>query len=121
MSTIRGYEAQDISADTGEVTVITMGGTLPLPGTYENIITLRMRMKTNFPEYPYLGGQMLATVRWNDGNADQEWNMGLSTYADNYAELPQEIWADASRDVTIQVQPLIGGGSVDVLLDYVEL
>lgn len=121
MTTTRGYIGTDVSADTGEVTVITMGAPLPAVGTYENIVTLRMRMKTNTPEDPYLGGQALATVRWHDGNAVQEWNMGLSTYADNYAELPQEIWADASRDVTIQVQPYIGGGSVDVLLDYVEL
>jgi hypothetical protein len=121
MSTIRGYVGTDISADTGEVEVIPAPVNIYALGVAENIVTLRMRMRTNVPQDPYLGGQMLATVRWNDGNAVQEWNMGLSTYADNYAELPQEIWADMFRAVTIQVQPLVAGGSVDVLLDYVEL
>lgn len=122
MSTIRGYDVQNISADTGEVTVIPAATNIYSLGVIENIITMRMRLRTNVPEDPYLGGQMLATVRWNDGNAVQEWNMAIGTYADNYAELPQEIWADMFREVTIQVTPYVPGtGSVDVLLDYVEL
>ncbi len=124
MSTIRGYNQLDVSADTGEVVVIPgqldQGNHLPV-GFSENVVTLRMRLKTHTPQDPYVGAQMLATVRWHDGNVVQEWNLALATYADNYTEQGLEIWLDGSRDLTIQVQPLSAGGSVDVLLDYVEL
>jgi hypothetical protein len=121
MSTIRGYVGTNISADTGEVVVIAsplVGGFHLAPGTQEDIVTMRMRMKTNTA---FAGGNMLATVRWNDGNADQQWDVSLTTDPGNYGESGLEIWMDGSRDLTIQVLPLVAGGSVDVLLDYVEL
>ncbi len=121
MSTVRGYNQTDISADTGEVVVIASplsGGFHLPPGTQEDIVTLRMRLKTNGV---FVGGAMLATVRWNDGNADQQWDVSITTDAGNYGESGLEIWMDGSRDLTIQVTPLVAGGSIDVLLDYVEL
>lgn len=122
MSTIRGYVSTNISANTGEIVVLAKSVSPAFnPGDHEDIVTLRMRMKTNTPQFPYLGGTMLATVRWHDGNQVQEWNVGCNTSADNYLEAGQEIWMDGSRDLTIQVTPAIAGGSVDVQLDYVEL
>lgn len=124
MSTIRGYVGTDISADTGEVVVIAsalVGGFHLPPGQTEDIVTMRLRVKTHTPEIPYVGGSMLVTVRWNDGNADQQWAVSSGTDVGNYLEVPQEIWMDGSRDLTIQVEPAPAGGSVDVLLDYVEL
>jgi hypothetical protein len=122
MSTIRGYVGTNISADTGEVVVLAKSVSPAFdPGDHEDIVTLRMRMKTNTPQDPYAGGTMLATVRWHDGNQVQEWNVGCNTSDGNYLEAGLEIWMDGSRDLTIQVQPAVAGGSVDVLLDYVEL
>lgn len=122
MSTLRGYVGTDISADTGEVVVIPKSpNPVFLPGEHEDIVTIRVRVKTHTPQNPYAGGSMVATVRWHDGNGVQEWFVGLQTTPDNYAESGVDIWMDGSRDLTIQVQPSVAGGSVDVQLDYVEL
>lgn len=122
MSTLRGYVGTDISADTGEVVVLAKSVNPAFnPGDHEDIVTLRMRMKTNVPEDPYAGGTMVATVRWHDGNQVQEWIVGCNTSDGNYLEAGQEIWMDGSRDLTVQVAPVIGAGSVDVQIDYVEL
>lgn len=124
MSTIRAYAQTDISADTGEVVAIAgqlINSELPDPGFREDIVTLRLRLKVNTPQDPYAGGSMLATVRWHDGNVVQEWNLALPTDVDQYVEQGMDVWMDGSRDLTIQVRPLVSGGSVDVLLDYVEL
>lgn len=59
-------------------------------------------------------GMHLATVRWNDGKGPQEWNIALAPLLDNYAEQPGEIWWDQHTDLTLQVSPLVAGGSVDV-------
>ena len=119
MSTIRGYNVADISADTGEVVVIAKP-TAPshLPGEREDIVTMRMRMKVNVVDP---AGAFTATVRWSDGNQVAQWDVGLATTDGAYLEAGHEAWMDSSRDLTIQVVPLAGTGSVDVLLDYVEL
>lgn len=122
MSTIRGYVGTNLSADTGEVVVLAKPvNPAFLQGQREDVVTLRMRVKVNTPQSPFLGGTMLARVRWDDGNAVQNWDIGLQTDVGNYAENGMDIWMDSSRDLTIQVLPVIAGGSVDVALDYVEL
>lgn len=79
----------------------------------EQIVNLRMRIKTNVVD---LLGLHLVTVRWNDGISDQEWNVSLSTILGNYTETGVQIWADVSRAVTAQIQPLVPGGSIDVII-----
>lgn len=124
MSTIRGYDQQNISADTGEVVVIAApldGGFPPPPGTSENLLLAKIRLRTNTDG----DATFLATVRWHDGNVVQEFNTALAATPGNYSELPitdSGAWLDNSRDLTIQVQPIAGTtGSVDVVLIYKEL
>lgn len=122
MSTVRGYVGTDISADTGEIVVLAKSlNPAFAQGDHEDVVTLRMRVKTHTPQSPFLGGTMLARVRWDDGSVVQNWDIGLLTDVDNYAENGMDIWMDGSRDLTIQVLPVVAGGSVDVQLDYVEL
>ncbi len=104
----RVIDITDVSADTGELGCSGLGWT---PPPDEQVVNLRMRIKTNVPS---LLGLHLVTVRWNDGVADQEWNVSLSNILDGYAEQPMQIWADPSRVVTAQIKPLVAGGSVDV-------
>lgn len=111
----RLYVATNISADTGELGVPGLSGPPPHPaqGTSEQIVNFRLKLKTNTVDAL---GTMLVSVRYNDGDADQAWQVALNTTAGNYAETSQQIWCDASRNVTIQTEPLAGSGSVDVLL-----
>lgn len=124
MSTIRGYNQQNISADTGEVVVIAaplISGFPPAPGTSEQLLHAKVRQKTNTPG----DATFLCTVRWHDGNVVQEFNTALAAFDGNYSELPIAdggAWVDDSRDVTIQVTPIAGTtGSVDTLLIFKEL
>jgi hypothetical protein len=131
MSTIRGYDVQNISADTGEVVVFPaplIGGTPPPPGTGEELLRLGLRNSVHTPEDPYVGGQYLVTLRYHDGKSLREENVAIQTFATdpldpatyNYNETQFNIWWDHSRDLTIQVTPLVPGpGTVNVLLDYV--
>lgn len=127
MTTTRGYDQQNISADTGQVIVETYGVPPPSPGVVETMVALRLRNTVNTPESPYLGGQFLVTVRWTDGRGQQEWNVAIQTIdlspaAPNYNEQGMDIWWDQSQDLTIQVVPSGPSvGSVDVLLLYSNL
>ena len=114
MATSRIVELTDVSSDTGEVTILGQGLSFdpnPAQGFSEQIIQMRMRIKTNVPD---ASGQFLVSVFWNDGNSDQSWDVTLSNIAGAYTEVGMDIWADASRDLTYRVQPLTPGGSVDV-------
>lgn len=85
---------------------------LPAPGDTEyGIVNLRMRLKTHTAD---LFGLYLCSVRWNDGVSDQSWDVSIQVSAGNYSEVGMQLWADCSRNVTVQVVPLVAGGSVDV-------
>lgn len=113
MTTTRLYNGTNISANTGVInTILDQGAPYPSPGVSENIINMRMRMKTNVVGV----GQYLSTVSWFDGGNDQVWQFSLNTTLDNYAELPMQIWWDHNKPVTVQVDQLSPGGSVDVRL-----
>lgn len=106
----------DISADTGELMVGGLSSYPPLPAqgvTEYGIVNLRMRLKTHTDDP---SGQYLCSVRWNDGVSDQSWDVALSVTLGAYTEVGMQIWADESRNVTVQVVPLVAGGSVDVII-----
>lgn len=110
----RIFVMDDISSDTGEVNASGLVWTPnPAAGLSEEVVSLRMRLKTHTAD---ASGQYLCSVRWNDGVGDQSWDVSLSVTAGNYAEVGMQIWCDASRDVTVQVVPLVAGGSIDVLI-----
>jgi hypothetical protein len=111
MATIRLVDLTDVSADTGVQNTVYAGG-----GGGELLTSLRMRNKVNVPEDPYTGGQVLVTIGWNDGVVAQEWNVAIQTFADNYNEQGIQIWQDIAYPITYRVQPLVGGGSVDVVV-----
>lgn len=123
MSTLRGYDVSDISADTGVVEIFpahTLFGIPVAPGTSEDLIVSRLRVSTHTPGV----GQMLVTIAYFDGKADIDWNVALDMTADNYIEQgisAGEIWFDHSKPLTIRVQPTSPGGSVDVRWIYKEL
>jgi hypothetical protein len=110
----RLFKQDNISADTGEINLTGLGMSPPHPSpgyTEWGIINLRMRLTTHTADAV---GQYLCSVRWNDGVSDQSWDVALSVVAGNYSEVGMQIWADESRNVTVQVVPLVAGGSVDV-------
>ena len=121
MSTTRLFSANDITSDTGEM--YTTSGALshappyPDPDYSETMVRMRLRVKTNTPS---LTGQFLVSVRWNDGVSDQSWDVSLNNTSGAYTEVGMDIWCDASRNLTVQVQPIVADGSVDVRLlgDY---
>lgn len=117
MNTARFYDGTNISSDTGVMVMIPAGPGPPPPatGVLEQIVPLRMRISTNTTS---LLGMHLATLRWNDGKGAQEWNIAIAATLDNYAEQANEIWWDQHTDVTLQVSPLVAGGSIDVRLIY---
>ena len=108
------FSASDISADTGEQNMLTLNlNPNPPQGTSAAIIDLRMRLQTHTAD---LLGTYLVSVRYNDGVADQAWQVALQVSAGNYSEQGLQIWYDDSRDVTVQIEPLVSGGSIDVLI-----
>jgi len=120
---VRVFKQDDISSDTGEVALGGLGQSPPFPApgfTEWGIVNLRMRLTTHTAD---AAGLFLCTVRWNDGQADQEWDVSLAATEDatdplnpikNYTEVGMQIWADHSRNVTVQVKPLVAFGSIDV-------
>lgn len=119
MGTLRGYNEEDISDSSGEVEVWAQGPH-STPGLSEEMGMFRLRLRTHTPEDPYTGGQVLVTVRWHDGNGEQSWPLALATSEGNYSEQGNELWVDNVRAVTLQVEPYIGSGTIDVLMIYKE-
>lgn len=108
------FTASDISSDTGEQNMMLLNSNPnPPQGTSNAVIDLRMRLMTHTAS---LLGTHLVSVRWNDGVNDQAWQVALQVSAGNYAEQGLQIWYDDSRDVTVQIEPLVSGGSIDVLI-----
>jgi hypothetical protein len=115
---VRVFDQQNISADTGIVNTVYAGGS---PG--ESIALLRLRNRVNTPQTPYVGGQYLVTIRYHDGLAPREENVAIQTIDNSplpaeYNETGFQIWQDLNYPLSVQVAPVgaPGTGTVDVVL-----
>lgn len=107
------YNEVDISADTGAQPLVAADDPAPAVDEVINMSRFQVRIKAHTTDP---AGQFLVTVGWFDGQIAQAFNaafspVGASDYVDSSV---QEAWHDRSQDMTIQVQPLVAGGSVDV-------
>lgn len=70
-----------------------------------------VKMKTNTAG----AGQLLVTIRYNDGEGPQDLNVALNLTAGNYlvAPFPNE-WRDTSQNIQLEFTYLAAGGTCDV-------
>lgn len=113
MSNNLAYNEEDISADTGVLQLSAADPVPPAPGEVITMTRFQVRTETHTDDP---AGDWLVTISWSDGKVTQSFNQNFQNLvaADYIDSAVQEAWHDRSADMTIRVQPLVAGGSINV-------